>query len=338
MPNWSSNCLSVAGDKKNVLKAVNQLKKVYDLKIVSLRDKLLEAGVTIDYVKVKPESGAYIGKHETFTRVLINGEECTWEEYAKVYNEVYAKAMQEAQIEENNGDDKLTFNNVVPMPVECRIDKQNTISPDKASGRCTDSDGWYGWLCDHWGTKWDMCAVDYCYFDSQLKDCADEADDAQITIDIVFQTAWSAPVPFVAEWSRQNPEVTITLEAEEESGAFFFKDIYQDGEVTESNEFSSRLEWDIYLDKDIESIIENATFGYDNDCIQDLFDGDGVTSLEELIGMLEKAGYTNIKDSIISSFPFDDTDKDDKALSDKLHEILSKITFKESEVAVSGTN
>lgn len=62
---------------------------------------------------------------------------------------------------------------------------------------------WYEWCSKNWGTKWNAC-------DSSIED----ADT------IEFCTAWSAPLPIVAELSRKFPDRVVMIEwADEDMGS-----------------------------------------------------------------------------------------------------------------------
>ena len=60
---------------------------------------------------------------------------------------------------------------------------------------------WYGWCCEHWGTKWN----------------AYEA--VEISGGVRFQTAWSTPKPVITALARKFPEELITIRwADEDFG------------------------------------------------------------------------------------------------------------------------
>lgn len=57
---------------------------------------------------------------------------------------------------------------------------------------------WYGWSVQNWGTKWNACRV--------------EIDDSTIErgyIEILFETAWSAPEPVFRKMIRMFPKLTF---------------------------------------------------------------------------------------------------------------------------------
>jgi hypothetical protein len=70
---------------------------------------------------------------------------------------------------------------------------------------------WYSWSIANWGTKWNAYSIS-------------EADDK-----IIFDTAWSTPLPVIEELSSMFPNVEITLEfADEDFG-------HNCGQITFSN-------------------------------------------------------------------------------------------------------
>jgi hypothetical protein len=93
-----------------------------------------------------------------------------------------AKLKRELQVEEN----PFSFEAVIPQPPEEEVN-------------------WYNWRVDNWGTKWDSS-------DARIMH---EAPDS---ITYYFETAWSLPTPLLIELSRQNPDLVVRNEYEEEQG------------------------------------------------------------------------------------------------------------------------
>jgi hypothetical protein len=75
---------------------------------------------------------------------------------------------------------ELTFNNTIPMPKEYE-----------------QTDEWYDWRCDNWGTKWDA-------FDTYIINEEEEEE-----INVSFTTAWTPPLPFLYALANKYPDVTI---------------------------------------------------------------------------------------------------------------------------------
>jgi hypothetical protein len=145
---------------------------------------------------------------------------------------------------------EVTFKKLLPEPLEVRIDafynsiftnwdkdkdgdpevpvddnwflrQQGEISVLRKNIRelGLNTEGWYNWHCNHWGTKWDACDTDV-YHEDEIDDLD---DDDQICI--VFNTAWSDPEP----WYRALAAV-IPFETEcTEEGGFFHYTAESDG-------------------------------------------------------------------------------------------------------------
>lgn len=57
---------------------------------------------------------------------------------------------------------------------------------------------WYGWSIAHWGTKWNACHVEV--YDSSIE---------QGSVEIIFDTAWDAPVPMLRKMVEMFPKLTF---------------------------------------------------------------------------------------------------------------------------------
>lgn len=76
-------------------------------------------------------------------------------------------------------------------------------------------DNWYDWRCANWGTKWNACDSNY------------NEDEETLT----FDTAWSVPIPILAKISQENPEKTMDVYSEEETG-WFEEHQLKDGKIS----------------------------------------------------------------------------------------------------------
>jgi hypothetical protein len=85
--------------------------------------------------------------------------------------------------------------------------------------------GWYNWNNNNWGTKWDACNPEI-------------TEETQNKVIYRFDTAWSQPTPVLEQATTDYPDLTFTLEYEEEQG-WGGKVIVKAGELI-SSEF-----WDI---------------------------------------------------------------------------------------------
>lgn len=99
--------------------------------------------------------------------------------------------------------------------------------------------GWYDWRCRYWGTKWDACDLEY--------------DERSFS----FNTAWSAPLPFMKYLAEQYPELgfLLTYADEDTHGGNCGAVIYHNGKVFEELDGSQAFgvtmwnEWDTYYDE-----------------------------------------------------------------------------------------
>ena len=151
----------------------------------------------------------------------------------------------------DNEENEITFKKLLPEPLEVRIDSYyNNIFTNWDEKKDGDpevpvddnwfkdrkgevsilrkvirelglnTEGWYNWHCNHWGTKWDACDTDI-YNEDEI----DELDDDD-QVCVIFNTAWSEPMPWFEALSAVMPfEVECT-----EEGGFFHGTITGDGQ------------------------------------------------------------------------------------------------------------
>lgn len=84
----------------------------------------------------------------------------------------------------------LTFEAHVPMPPEEELEAY----------RSDFAGGWYIWSITNWGTKWDAKVFGRPEW---------EMVDTGAALD--FETAWSPPLPWLVECSRQEPALSFVL-------------------------------------------------------------------------------------------------------------------------------
>lgn len=80
-------------------------------------------------------------------------------------------------------------------------------------------DNWYDWQINSWGTKWN-------------------AYESSVTGEnsVSFSTAWSAPIKFLTNFSKLNPNVKITLKyADEDCGYNLGELEIKNGDITDTN-------------------------------------------------------------------------------------------------------
>jgi hypothetical protein len=89
---------------------------------------------------------------------------------------------------------------------EARTFSCHKIIPRPAS----ENDNWYNWNSTNWGTKWDLCDIEWV-----------SRDWEDGIVELNFWTAWS-PIPEVlAKLSEQNPDVEMTYRFNDEGGGFY---------------------------------------------------------------------------------------------------------------------
>ena len=115
------------------------------------------------------------------------------------------------------------------------------------------ADNWYDWRCANWGTKWGAYEISKGEGNS-----------------IVFQTAWSTPIPVIEKLSEMFPEVAITLEyADEDFGHNCGIIEFEGGGYEETESESYELANRILCQVDSENALE--TFMWQD---EDHLDGD----------------------------------------------------------------
>ncbi len=93
-------------------------------------------------------------------------------------------------------------------------------------------DNWYDWCIENWSTKWD------CY--DQDEEWNVEDVDGGKSIKLFYYTAWSPATNFYTEVSKQFPGLLFRHEFADEGGSFLGYEEFQNGEMTDMDEF----DWD----------------------------------------------------------------------------------------------
>lgn len=74
---------------------------------------------------------------------------------------------------------------------------------------------WYGWCCQHWGSKWNACRT--------------QIPDPEVA-DIYFDTAWSPVTGLIQRLAEKYPDCSFNYEfAEEQAGTLAGSCLYSDG-------------------------------------------------------------------------------------------------------------
>lgn len=129
----------------------------------------------------------------------------------------------------------LDFNKIVPEP---RWEE--------------DSDEWYAWRNQNWGTKWNASEVD----------TTNEPEE----IIYGFSTAWGPPIEFLETAAKKFPNLYFNLAFYEEGCCFAGLREFKDGELTniethegvvEMNQFvADRFCYEIYTEEELEELLE----------------------------------------------------------------------------------
>lgn len=107
-----------------------------------------------------------------------------------------------------------------------------------------DTENWYEWSCDNWGTKWDVAEFLYMDIDED-------------TITLQFETAWSPPIKWLKSVGKLYPTLKFEMNFEE-PGCDFIGDIVVEGDDHFENYYSySMKKWaendgDEYLNQCVE--------------------------------------------------------------------------------------
>ena len=103
--------------------------------------------------------------------------------------------------EEKRAEGLLQF--MHPMPAELKDTTADGSQDKKLMDKYGYSD-WYGWACDNWGTKWDIC--EYFGVDRQY---LSEQSDGESTISFAFSSAWSPPIGAYEYFLAKNEECSL---------------------------------------------------------------------------------------------------------------------------------
>ena len=96
--------------------------------------------------------------------------------------------------------------------------------------------GWYDWNVRNWGTKWDVAVENSDqYPETKILDETDRR------IQYKFDTAWSPPIPAIAELSKKHSRVVFTLDYEEET-SWGGQMVFRNGIMEQTSEYEFRCE------------------------------------------------------------------------------------------------
>jgi len=109
-----------------------------------------------------------------------------------------------------------------PMPKELRDTTADGKEDKKLIKKYGYSD-WYGWACDNWSTKWEVCefyGVDRQYLTEQ--------SEGESMISFAFSSAWAPPIGAYEYFLAKNEE--CTLKAYYYEGGCDFMGVFENGD------------------------------------------------------------------------------------------------------------
>ena len=109
-----------------------------------------------------------------------------------------------------------------PMPKELRDTTADGKEDKKLVKKYGYSD-WYGWACDNWSTKWEVCefyGVDRQYLTEQ--------SEGESMISFAFSSAWAPPIGAYEYFLAKNEE--CTLKAHYYEGGCDFMGVFENGD------------------------------------------------------------------------------------------------------------
>ena len=109
-----------------------------------------------------------------------------------------------------------------PMPAELKNTTAD-MTEDKEMIKKYGYSDWYGWACDNWGTKWDLCefyGVDRQYLT--------ETSEGESTISFAFSSAWSPPTGAYDNFLSENSD--CSLRATYYEGGCDFMGVWDNGD------------------------------------------------------------------------------------------------------------
>ncbi|WP_323736227.1 hypothetical protein PXD04_10150 [Methanosphaera sp. ISO3-F5] len=109
------------------------------------------------------------------------------------------------------------FNTIIPEPAteeECPDRYNFNTEEGSAHYRSLEIEegtewfNWYDWRIEYWDTKWNAGAESMCYydFDKIRKNYSFESP-----VQVMFETAWSAPIPIFKKLISMHPELDIDV-------------------------------------------------------------------------------------------------------------------------------
>ena len=113
----------------------------------------------------------------------------------------------ESYLKENG----LSFNKIKPTPPPEMLE----------------SNGWYDWRLQNWGTKWDLS-------EQEQREVADQLISEHCDFQAIFMSAWSPPLQAIAALSEMFPNDQFTLDYFESGCWFAGTAIISEGQIDDN--------------------------------------------------------------------------------------------------------
>ena len=112
---------------------------------------------------------------------------------------------------------------------------------------------WYDWRLEYWGTKWNAGEESMCYYDfDKIRKNYSFCSPVQV----MFDTAWSAPIPVFVELISMHPELDIGVLYYSMDNDEFGQVYVWDDEINHvHHDFTNFTEKEIHLIKEKEGMI-----------------------------------------------------------------------------------
>jgi len=133
-----------------------------------------------------------------------------------------------------NSEGYFDFNTIIPEPkYKVETSSKYILSEEEMRKSLLDDDDWfdwYNWRLKYWGTKWNAQFEDKLCFDKEaiLRDKIE-------AVDIVFDTAWEAPVPVAKKlctmYKSKLKFKWLWVSFESNTAGYVCRDDYGDGDI-----------------------------------------------------------------------------------------------------------
>jgi hypothetical protein len=178
-----------------------------------------------------------------FNSLSIEGDEEQIKKVKAQLNAPYERRFESKEEVTKYSNPIFSFWNIVRPPAD-KIEEYEGVHGYADGERQGDGEfNWYNFNNREWGTKWDVAISD----DNKFPETT--MTDGETLVTYNFQTAWSPPVEAIEKLSEQHPELTITLDWEEEQG-FGGVYVFQEGSHYVDKEWDIPNSHEDYVERD----------------------------------------------------------------------------------------